>query len=333
MKEKIQNISTYNFFLGFLFFFFTSLETNKIESSNQDEIFEYENKDTLIQDSLEIEKVIEILKSKDPKKISEIMNFPYKFCDKFYPDICDENDFIKRFDEVFDEQVFNKISQCKRISKYRIKDCGQAGCAGFIIKNGLIWMNYSSGGIFRVGIQTKIYKKKLKKLIEDEKKNLDFSLRNFIVPVHKFLGIDVLVRIDLISKSGSYIQDSKYRLCLWKKENIKFEDIPKLEGTKPDILLDKSVVYTEGSMGLITYNFFNNDCVVIIEQTMDSTYAKGFYEKIFKDQKIDCNNFSMDIYSGYFENFNFENILSLIKESDFEYNFCKKESYNLISIY
>jgi hypothetical protein len=284
---------------------------------------------------LEIEKVIEILKSKDPKKISEIMRFPYKFCDRFYPDICDENDFIKRFDEVFDDEILNKIFECKRISKYRIKYSGQCGCCGFMINKGLIWMDYSSGGIFRVNRKTEVYKKKLKKLIEDEKKKLHSSLRNFIVPVSKFLGIDVLVRIDLL-ESEEYIQQCKFRLCIWKKKNIKFEDTAKLERTKPDIVLDKSVVYTQASMGLITYNFSNNnDYIVIIEPIMDSAHAKGLHEKIFKDQKIDGSDFSMKIYFGYYKNFNFQSIESLSeeKDADFIYNFCKKESYNIISIY
>jgi len=175
----------------------------------------------------DIKNVIALFKTGDPDKIAGKINFPLT---REYPipPIRDKEEFERRFHEVFDQVLIEKIANSK------IEQWSEVGWRGIMFENGILWMANSDGVITAVNYQSDFEKKLRKDLITKDKQNLHASLKTFENPVYKIKTKNYLIRIDQLS-------DSRYRYASWK--------ITGKESSKPDITLDNGESEADGNGG------------------------------------------------------------------------------------
>lgn len=180
-----------------------------------------------------INNVIELFKQKDVEKISNIIGYPLE---RQYPipSIKDKTEFVKRFNEVFDETLIDNIANSK------IEQWSEVGWRGIMLDDGVVWMENSDGILTAVNYQSDLEKKLMNDLIAKEKENLHISLRTFENPKFKIKTKTSLVRIDELT-------NYKYRFASWK--------IGEDESSKPDLIIENGELKFEGSGGnhLITF--------------------------------------------------------------------------------
>jgi len=173
-----------------------------------------------------IQKLIKLFKSKNADEISKIVNYPLS---REYPipDIKNETDFKKRFNQIFDEKIINQISNSK------IDQWSEVGWRGIMLDRGDLWID-ADGKITALNYQSRFETNQKNDIISNEKKNLFFSLKQYKSPVYKFTTKNYLIRIDELS-------NGKYRYASWK--------LGKKESTKPDLILNNGEIRMEGSGG------------------------------------------------------------------------------------
>lgn len=212
------------FRLLLLILLFTKIGYSQIEKLNDYKIANINN-------------VIALFKQKDIDKISTVIKFPLNR-DFPIPSIKDEKEFTKRFSEVFDKVLIEKIANSKT------KQWSEAGWRGIMLDSGILWIDSTEGKIIAVTYQSDFERKLKKDLIDKEKKNLDVSLKKFDSPIYKIKTKKHLIRIDKIS-------DYKYRYASWR--------ISEKESSKPDIILKNGKWESLGSGGnhVITFTSAN----------------------------------------------------------------------------
>ena len=94
-----------------------------------------------------VREFINAVKTKDPDNISVYISFPLRR-EAPIPPIINKQQFIKRFDEVFDNTLISKI-----INSDADKDWSQVGWRGIMLGNGDIWLN-DSGRLIALNIQS-----------------------------------------------------------------------------------------------------------------------------------------------------------------------------------
>jgi hypothetical protein len=181
-----------------------------------------------------IQQLIGVFQTRHKIKIAGFISYPLS---REYPlkDVKDKNDFIKRFDEIFDNQFLNKIANSK------IKDWSEVGWRGIMFDNGAIWID--DGKIRTINYQSPKEKQMLAKAIQTNKNELPKSLQNFEKPVYLIFTKNHKIRIDKL------VNDT-YRYTAWKINKNK---------SAPDIIIDKGVVDYLGSGGNHTFIFKNNE--------------------------------------------------------------------------
>jgi len=179
---------------------------------------------------------IAVLKG-DKVEIGKLILFP--LLRKYpIPSINTPKDFIKRFDDIFDDKLIRLIKD----SDIQ-KDWQEVGWRGIMLHNGDIWMNYD-GRIIAINYQSEAEKALKYRLIEAERKKLHKSIREFKEPVLDWRTERFRVRID---KIGEY----KYRYASWPKD--------KPIHTEPELILNNGECIYEGSGGNHYYEFENGD--------------------------------------------------------------------------
>lgn len=175
----------------------------------------------------DIETTIALFKTGNPDKIAARISFPLR---REYPipPIKDKEEFKRRFTEVFDQVLIDKIIHSKA-EQWR-----EVGWRGIMLENGLVWMENSDGVITAVNYQSPFEKKLKQELIEKDKQNVHGSLKTFERPVYKIKTKSYLIRIDEIS-------DSRYRYASWK--------LTEKESSKPDIILENGEMEADGNGG------------------------------------------------------------------------------------
>jgi len=203
----------------------------KSATTTEDKVIKQEKPDDnekLLDDKIEsINNVIELFKSNNVDKISDIISFPL---DRQYPipSIKSKIEFNKRFREVFDKNLIDKIANSK------IEQWSEVGWRGIMLDDGLVWMANSDGIITAVNYQSDFEKKLRSELIAKENGNLHISLRTFKNPTYKIKTKTSLIRIDKLN-------DNKYRYASWK--------IGADEASKPGIIIDNGELEFDGSGG------------------------------------------------------------------------------------
>ena len=106
-----------------------------------------------------------MFKSYNVDQIPNFISFPL---DRQYPipSIKNKNEFNKRFSEVFDKILIDKIANSK------IEQWSEVGWRGIMLDDGVVWMANSDGIITAVNYQSDFEKKLRSDLIAKEKENL-----------------------------------------------------------------------------------------------------------------------------------------------------------------
>lgn len=192
-----------------------------------------------------IKTVISLFKDKDFIGISNKISFP--LCRQYpIPPINDKAEFKKRFTEVFDKILIDKIANSK------INQWSEVGWRGIMLDNGVLWMANSDGIITTINYQSDFEKNLRKELITKDKESLHASLKNFQNPIYKIKTNKYLIRIDKLA-------DAKYRYSSWK--------IDDKESSKPEMVLNNGqweYLGTGGNhvitfvSGIYTYKVYRN---------------------------------------------------------------------------
>ena len=140
------------------------------EKGTNDELKDYEI------DS--IKTVITLFKVKDIDRISNKISYPL-YRQYPIPPVKDKEEFKKRFGEIFDQILIDKIAKSK------ISQWSEVGWRGIMLDNGDLWMANSDGVITTVNYQSDFEKKLRTNLIAKDKYNLHVSLKTFQSPVYK----------------------------------------------------------------------------------------------------------------------------------------------------
>jgi len=157
-----------------------------------------------------VKNIIEAFKTRNPKVISNIIEFPLK---REYPlPYLKKEDFIKRFNEFFDKATIDKISNST------FEDWGNGGWRG-VHFNGFT-VNYE-GKIYFFPL-TKNEENYKKELINREKELVHFSIRDYKRPVHRIKTKNFLIRID-------ELYNETYRYTAWEEG--------KIDSDQPDLVL------------------------------------------------------------------------------------------------
>lgn len=193
----------------------------------------YAQDDRLSQDKIDrVQNIINLFKTKNIKGISEIVNYPLS---REYPltDIKTKQELIKRFNDIFDQNVIDEISKSK------ITDWSEVGWRGIMLHQGTMWID-TDGKITALNHQSETEKKQRLKLISELKEMLHSSLKSFKNPIYQFKTKHYLIRID-------ELENGKYRYASWKNNQN--------ESEKPDIILTNGILEFSGSGGNHTITF------------------------------------------------------------------------------
>lgn len=240
MKTKAFSLTAIVF--GFLLFGCNQAETDNNRNDavtnsadNQSEEKEiYDNEEQLDSNVIaDIQKTITLFKEKNVEKIAEIINYPLE---REYPipSIKNKDEFKKRFSEVFDQILIEKIANSK------IQQWSELGARGIMFEDGVLWMGNSDGMITAVNYQSEFEKKSIMDLTDGQKGELHSSLQTFVSPTYKIKTKNYLIRIDEIN-------NAKFRYASWK--------IGKKESSKPDLIVENGEFESQGTGGnhLITF--------------------------------------------------------------------------------
>lgn len=181
-----------------------------------------------------IQRLINSFKTKNKNKLADLIHYPLN---RKYPlkDVKDKNDFIKRFDDIFDKGFID------RVSKSKIIDWSEVGWRGIMLDDGTLWID-DDGKIVSVNYQSAKEKQLIANAIQADKNQLPKSLQEFDKPLYLIFTKNYKIRID--EKS-----DGIYRYAAWKIKNKKNE---------PDIVIENGVLEFQGSGGNHTITFNNN---------------------------------------------------------------------------
>jgi hypothetical protein len=207
---------------------------------------------------------IDCVKNDKKKEVSNMVSYPLK---REYPipKIKNKQEFIKRYDEIFDIKLKNKITQSKTS-----KDWSEVGWRGIMLYNGDLWID-TDGRLIAINYQSKTESNLRTKIIEAEKKTLHSSIAqyknpNYILETDKFR-----IRIDEINQDN-------YRYSSWGLKNLMSE--------KPDLIINNGKWIPDGSGGNHYFKFKTGDytyeCYIIIIGEKGSPPAQL---RIYKGEK------------------------------------------------
>ena len=166
--------------------------------SAQVDSFELERKQYII----EVTKYfINLIKNNQRNELAEHTHYPLRRQHPV-PNITSKQDFLTRYNEVFDDSIVKIIS-----ASNPKEDWGLVGWRGIMFLSGQVWLS-EDGFLIAVNYQSPAEKKKRGELIEAERKTLHPSLRGYKSPVCIFKTTQNKIRIDELS-SG------KFRYTSW----------------------------------------------------------------------------------------------------------------------
>lgn len=183
-----------------------------------------------------IQKTIDIIASGDKSAISKIIQYPLERTAPF-KSIKNQQEFMQRFDEVFDTELIDMISSTS------IDDWSEVGWRGYTFGTGDVWLDSETYKIIGVNKETSKAEKLRTALIEKDRKQLPASLRDFVAPVFTIRTKTYHIRIDEMA-------DGSLRYASWK--------IKKTTG-EPDIIVHNGTVTEYSTSGNHTMKFINKN--------------------------------------------------------------------------
>lgn len=193
-----------------------------------------------------ISKFIEEVKTGDKEAIAKRIKFPFK---REYPipSVKDKADFIKRYNQIFDKVLIEKISKSDPA-----KDWSEVGWRGIMLDRGDMWIDID-GRIISINHQSDEELKMKNSLIAAQKKEVNTSLSNFKEPVAILETSKFRIRIDDLGNNN-------YRYASWS--------IKKKMTDAPDLVIENGVFFADGTGGNHHYEFkkgnFKYECHFIV---------------------------------------------------------------------
>jgi len=198
---------------------------------------------------------IEAFRNNNKLKIASFISYPIKMS---YPNppIKSQSEFLKRYDELFDEYIVNLI--INSTGKWDINDENSIRFNDGVTILGTMYL-FADSRTFIINHITDNEREKLKLIIEREKEGLHFSIKNYLYPCLIMKTKTIQLRIDKLENLG-------YRLSLW--------DIKTPMSQKPKKIWLNGEYETRGSCDNIIYIFRNNEFTY--EICVNSCGAPGF---------------------------------------------------------
>lgn len=191
--------------------------------------------------------LIELFKQKDIEKISNIISYPLQR-DYPIPSIKNQDEFVNRFNEIFDSNLIDLIANSK------IEQWSKVGLEGIMLNNGVIWITSSGELITTLNYQSENERKLMEDLIMKDKEKLHVSLKTFENPLCKIKTKTLLIRIDMLS-------ENEYRYASWK--------IGKDVSLEPDLIIENGKLGFGGSGGNQVFEFIKgNDNYTVYKNVM-----------------------------------------------------------------
>ncbi|WP_406825177.1 hypothetical protein [Pedobacter sp. KACC 23697] len=180
---------------------------------------------------------INAVKSGNIEKLSNKIAYPLK---RAYPipAIKNKQEFIKRYKEVFDDNLTKKIISSKPDSDWK-----DVGWRGIMLLNGELWLD-TDGKLIAVNHQSRLEAKEQARLINVDKSSLHPSISNFAQPVLVFETVQYRIRIDDLGNNN-------YRYASWPVKSKRSD--------KPKLILTNGKFTPDGSGGNHNYQFKNGD--------------------------------------------------------------------------
>lgn len=180
-----------------------------------------------------VQDFIQVVKTNNPEKISKFIKYPLG---RPYPvpAVADADDFINRYDELFDKRLRDAI-----VESDAEKDWSPVGWRGIMLHNGTMWLDYD-GKVIGINYVTGDEYEKKQKIIDDDRSNLHESLQEFKRPELVIETEKYRVRID---EMDGY----KYRYASWAKGTPMSQ--------KPDLIISGGDKKFDGSGGNHGYRF------------------------------------------------------------------------------
>jgi hypothetical protein len=226
-----------------------------------------------------VQHFIDCIKNNDKNGVIKLTSLPFKR--KFpLPSIKTAEDFLQRYDDVFDKNFIEIISSSDIHKDWETANAG--GYGAIMLKNGMLWLD-TRGKLISVNYESEVEKIKRLTLIEAEKKKLHFSLQTFLEPVLEWKTKNYHIRIDKLA-------EWKYRYAVWP--------VDKAPSEKPDLILNNGEYIPDG--GGTNYDFKNGvykySCVVIHIGTEQD--PPGYLE-VYKNEKLILSEPVVEVRAGY----------------------------------
>lgn len=189
---------------------------------------------------------INAVKSGDVEKLSSKIKYPLN---RAYPipPIKNKQEFVKRYKEIFDDNLAKKIVNSKPET-----DWSDVGWRGIMLLRGELWLD-TDGKLIAVNHQSKLEAEEQARLINVEKSSVHPSIGNFEQPVLVFETAQYRIRIDDLGNDN-------YRYASWSIKS-KMSD-------KPKLILTNGKFKPDGSAGNHNYQFKSGDyiytCLIIV---------------------------------------------------------------------
>ena len=199
--------------------------------------------------------------------LSKHVNYPLGRS-KPIPSIKDADEFIARYDEVFDETLIKII-----VDSDLGEDWSAPSWHGVMLLNGNVWLDHD-GNIISVHYETELTKRKKELLINKQREGLHPSVKEFIRPILEWKTKSYIIRIDVMD-------DWEYRYSSWS--------IDKKLSDKPDLVIHNGEYHPQGSGGNHNYNFENGDYIYRIDVNRLGKYSYEEYPgslDIYKSGKL-----------------------------------------------
>lgn len=208
---------------------------------------------------------IKVVKSGNIEKLSSKIKYPLN---RTYPipPIKNKQEFVKRYKEVFDDNLTKKIINSKVET-----DWDAVGWRGIMLLNGELWLD-TDGKLIAVNHQSRLEAKEQARLINVDKNSLHSSISNFAQPVLVFETAQYRIRIDDLGNNN-------YRYASWPIKS-KMSD-------KPKLILTNGKFTPDGSGGNHNYQFKSGDnlytCFIIVIGEKDAPPAQLVISKAGKE--------------------------------------------------
>ena len=182
---------------------------------------------------------IACVKQQNREELSNKIAFPFKR-DYPLPPIKNRQEFLNRFNEVFDDSLIKMIVVSKPD-----RDWSEMGWRGLMLHNGQVWLD-GNGRLIAVNYQTVTEREKKSHLITQEKNLLHASIKAFRQPVCVLETKKFRIRIDDMGNGN-------YRYASWSLKNSMSD--------KPDLVIENGEFIAEGTGGNHRFEFKNEDYV------------------------------------------------------------------------